>query len=292
MCNAMMSAVGRPHATRANRPASARRGAVLSSEEESRLAHEIGRGDARARDRMIEANLGLVYTIAREYLGRGLSMDDLVGEGNLGLIQAVDRFSPRSGVRFSTYAGHWIRMTIRKALVDTSATIRLPRCMVRMLGLWYRTEAELTQARNSTPCPDSIATAMGLSSRQRALVAQALQARRLNAEGFGKGDEHDGPLNEDVPDPGHDPAVGIEAEEDRRDLDHRLGRLCDLERAILALRFGLTYGDPLTLREVARRVGLSAEWVRRIEVDALRRLAESPDEPGALPASSHRRRAR
>jgi RNA polymerase primary sigma factor len=239
---------------------------------------------------MIEANLGLVYAIAREYLGRGLSFEDLIGEGNLGLIQAVDRFSPRLGVRFSTYAGHWIRMTIRKALVDTSATIRLPRCMVRQLGLWFRTEAALTQENCSPPAPESVAEALGLSNRKRSMIDQALQARRFNSERAGEAEEHDN-LDGQVSDPGHGPAARIEAEEQRQDLDRRLGRLCDLERTVLSWRFGLTHGGPLTLREVSRRVGLSPEWVRRIEVDALRRLAEPADDPISFPSSRRRGRA-
>ena len=125
---------------------------------------------------MVESNLGLVHTIARDFRGRGLELDDLVGEGHLGLFRAAERFDPRFGTRFSTYAAWWIKQAIREALTNTTATIRLPAYMVRLLARWRRAERELP--RGGAPAFDEVATSLGLSEAQKGMVAAALVARR------------------------------------------------------------------------------------------------------------------
>ncbi len=140
---------------------------LLSAAEERELAEAIKAGDSDARSRMIRANLRLVVKIARDYTGRGMSLDDLIGEGNLGLIRAAEDFDPRFGTRFSTYASYWIKQAIRHALTNTTATIRLPAHMVTLLSKWRKAERALTRELGQSPTFDQIATALGLSDAQR-----------------------------------------------------------------------------------------------------------------------------
>src|SRR3954447_4031564 len=132
---------------------------LLSAEEEKELAEAISRGDRDARSRLIQANLRLVVKIARDYAGRGMALEDLIGEGNLGLIRAAEEYDPRFGTRFSTYASYWIKQAIRHALINTSATIRLPAHMVNLLTKWRRTERALTREFGCAPTSDQIAIA-------------------------------------------------------------------------------------------------------------------------------------
>ena len=134
---------------------------------------------------MIQANLRLVVKIAREYLGRGMTLDDLIGEGNLGLIRATEEFDPRFGTRFSTYASYWIKQAIRHALINTTATIRLPAHMVGLLTKWRRAERALTREFGYPPTPDQVAVSLGLTDSQKALVEKARRARQLRLESGG-----------------------------------------------------------------------------------------------------------
>ena len=146
---------------------------MLTAAEECELAEAIARGDRDARTRMIEANLRLVVKIARDYVGRGIALDDLIGEGNLGLIRAAEEFDPRFGTRFSTYASYWIKQAIRHALINTTSTIRLPAHMVGLLTKWRRAERSLCRELRRTPTFEEIAASLGLSETQKTLVAQA-----------------------------------------------------------------------------------------------------------------------
>jgi RNA polymerase primary sigma factor len=145
----------------------------LTAEDECNLAEEIARGDRDARSRMIKANLKLVVKIARDFLGRGLALDDLIGEGNLGLIRAATDFQTRFGTRFSTYASYWIKQSIRHALINTTTTIRLPAHMIGLLTRWRRAEQALHRERSSVPRFDDVALVLGLSETQKMLVANA-----------------------------------------------------------------------------------------------------------------------
>ncbi len=146
---------------------------LLSAAEEQALAEAIARGDRDARTRMIQANLRLVVKIARDYVGRGLVLDDLIGEGNLGLIRAAEEFNPRFGTRFSTYASYWIKQAIRHALINTTPTIRLPAHMVGLLTKWRRAERALTREFGHAPSSEQIAVSLGLTDSQRGLVEKA-----------------------------------------------------------------------------------------------------------------------
>jgi RNA polymerase primary sigma factor len=240
---------------------------LLSAEEERTLAEAIRRGDGDARARMIRSNLRLVVKIARDYLGRGLALDDLVGEGNLGLIRATEEFDPAYGTRFSTYAAYWIRQAIRHALVNTTATIRLPAHMVNLLTKWRRAERALGRVLGFAPSFDQVADELDLPVAKRRMVAQALDALRLCGQ-----DDGEAARWEETPADLAAPSSALEAAEERVLLLARLDRLDARERAVVALRFGLGGGDPLTFREIGGRLGLSSNWVRQLETNALRRL--------------------
>ena len=249
--------------------------ALLSAADERSLAEAIARGDRDSRDRMIRSNLRLVVKIARGFLGRGLSLDDLIGEGNLGLIRATSEFDPRFGTRFSTYASYWIKEAIRYALINTTATIRLPAHVVGLLTRWRRAEQALTRKLGCPPTTDQIAASFPLTDSRKAMVGTALQARQLRPEGGGGNDgESWSPAKLDAPD------ASLEADDERRDLLRRLDRLDARGRAVLALRFGLEGGLPLTLKEVGRRMGITREWVRKIEIRAVRKLGDDATREG------------
>ena len=156
--------------------------AGLSTQQEHELAARIANGDREARNRLVQANLGLVGTIAREFRGRGLAFEDLVAEGNLGLIRAAQDFDPRFGTRFSTYAAYWIKEAIRHALINTTSTIRLPAHMVGLLTKWRRAERALSREAGRAASFDEIASSLQLSEAQKTLVTRALDARRLRLE--------------------------------------------------------------------------------------------------------------
>jgi len=255
-------------------------GPLLSAMEERELAEAIARGDRDARTRMIQSNLRLVVKIARDYVGRGMVLDDLIGEGNLGLIRASEEFDPRFGTRFSTYASYWIKQAIRHALINTSATIRLPAHMVNLLTKWRRSERALTRELGCIPTADQVAVDLGLTDAQRILVEKAKRATQLRLEsGSGEGgvDWSADEASETVA----APDAMLEADDERQSLLRRMQRLDERERSILALRFGLEGELPLTLKEVGRRLGVTREWVRKIEIRAVRKLDDSESSEGA-----------
>ncbi len=246
---------------------------LLSAEEERNLAVAIAAGDKDARARMIKANLRLVVRIARDYTGRGLSLDDLVGEGNLGLIRASEEFDPAFGVRFSTYAAYWIKQAIRHALINTTAPIRLPAHMVGLLSKWHRAERTLRRELGHDPAPERVADALGLTEAQRVMVQRALNSRKIRGESDRPRDDDDNPWSSDTAIDSHEsPEAEVENTEARMEVMRRMARLDDRERAVVALRFGLDGDTPLTLKEVGRRLGITREWVRKIEVKAVKKL--------------------
>ena len=260
--------------------------ALLSASEERELAGAIARGDEDARQRMIEANLRLVVKIARDYVGRGIALDDLIGEGNLGLIRATKEYDPRFGTRFSTYASYWIKQAIRHALINTTTTIRLPAHMVGLLTRWRRTERSLCRELRRTPTFEEIATFMGLTETQKTLVARAHQARQLKLENSLSGEANRWSPEESI-DRHEAPDSALEAEDERMLLLSRLDRLDERERTILSLRYGLEGALPLTLKEIGRRLGVTREWVRKIELRAVRKLDDREAE--AAPRRGARR---
>ena len=271
---------------------------LLSAADERELARAIARGDKDARTRMISANLRLVVRIARDYQGRGMSLDDLIGEGNLGLIRAAEEFDPQFGTRFSTYAGYWIKQAIRHALINTTTTIRIPAHMVGLLTKWRRAERELTRELGRAPGFDEVAGRLGLTEMQKSLVAKARRANQVKLES-GVADEDDYWSPDDSIDPDDGPTAELEAGDDRADLLRRMQVLDERERMVLTFRYGLNGVVPLTLKEIGEQLGVTREWVRKIEIRAVRKLdapaalaAASSPEPAADPAPAPARRRR
>jgi RNA polymerase primary sigma factor len=249
----------------------------LSRGEETELAARIANGDSDARNRMVEANLGLVVTIARAFQGRGLELDDLIGEGNVGLIRAADEFNPSFGARFSTYAAYWIKEKIRSALINKSPMIRLPAHMFQLLAKWRLAEKTFCREWGRVPTFEELASVMELSPAQQLMVARARHAERLKPVGRFDGETGDGSFQEpwDLHAASEDQ---VESEEERIIASHRMERLDARERASVALRYGLD-GEVLTFREIGRRYGVTREWARKIEIRALRKLNSNRSEP-------------
>jgi RNA polymerase primary sigma factor len=255
-------------ATRRDGPARSR----LSRDEEIDLAALVARGNRQARDRMVESNLGLVTKVALRYLGRGLDLDDLIGEGRLGLIAAAEQFDPSRGARFSTYAAFRIGRAIRHALVKTAPTIRLPDCARELLTRWWRADRCLRRQFGRAPSSDEVALSLGLSAAQRDMATRALKAGRVRAEG-GSESRPDREDMSTLADRGGRVDGPLEAEDERALARRLLGRLQDRERAVVAWRFGLG-GEPMTLEQIGQRLGLTRERVRQIEAGAMEKLAE------------------
>jgi RNA polymerase primary sigma factor len=263
---------------------------LLTAAEECALAEAIARGDKEARSRMIQANLRLVVKIARDYVGRGMILEDLIGEGNLGLIRATEEFQPSFGTRFSTYAGYWIKQSIRHALINTTSTIRLPAHMIGLLTKWRRAERALCRDLGHAPSFNEVATMLGLSETQKSLVAKALQARQLKLEStIAVGGGWRSALGSSA----HytSPDALLEAGDEWEILWGRMERLDSRERTILILRYGLEGESPLTLKEIGRRLGVTREWVRKIEIRAVRKLDNNYEaDKGASGLATTRRR--
>ncbi len=263
---------------------------LLTAAEECTLAEAIARGDKDARSRMIQANLRLVVKIARDYMGRGMVLEDLIGEGNIGLIRATEEFEPRFGTRFSTYAAYWIKQSIRHALINTTSTIRLPAHMVGLLTKWRRSERALCRELGRSPSFDEVASHLCLSETQKSLVAKAHQARQLKLESsiaVGAGWRSVSGSDDRY----KSPDAMLEAGDEWDILWSRIERLDARERTILVLRYGLEGESPLTLKEIGRRLGVTREWVRKIEVRAMRKLDNNHEgDLTANPAASVRPR--
>jgi RNA polymerase primary sigma factor len=243
---------------------------LLSAEEERRLAEAIRLGDESARKRMIQANLRLVVRIARDYLGRGLSMDDLVGEGNLGLIRAVSDYDPSRNTRFSTYAAYWIKQAILQAIINTGTTIRLPAHMYGRLTQWKREVRKLRRSTGTEPDQEDVATALGLTETQRWMVNRAMHAKRIRQES--SIDPEVSWTPDETADPREGPEDQLEHQELCRHVRQRLSRLDARERTIVTLRYGLEGQEPMTLQQIGLKLGVTREWVRKIEQRALEKM--------------------
>jgi RNA polymerase primary sigma factor len=248
--------------------------ALLTAQDEKDLSNRISAGDAAARDRMVRANLRLVVNIARGYTGKGLPLQDLIEEGNLGLLRAVEGFDPNMNTRFSTYASYWIKQSIKRALVNSSKTIRIPAYMVELLSKWRRAQAKLLDEMKRTPTPEDIAKELGIPRKKLRIVKKAITL--YNATPHADPEEGGLTLGDIVAD---ERVRGPEDELINTDNLTQVARLLDemdpREAAILRMRFGLDNAEPQTLKEIGEALGLTRERVRQIESEALRRLHRS-----------------
>ena len=261
---------------------------LLNAQDERDLAKSIAQGDARARDHMVRANLRLVVNIARGYTGKGLTLQDLIEEGNLGLLRAVEGFDPEVGTRFSTYASYWIKQSIKRALINSAKTIRIPAYMVELLSKWRRANARLKEELGRTPTAEEIARILGLPKKKLPIIKKAIHVYTSPPQT----DQADSgwSLGEIVMDDRvRNPEEELLETDALRTALELLAELDERESTVLKMRFGLENLETHTLKEIGEELGLTRERVRQIETEALAKLAQGLEDPRDRLLSNFRR---
>jgi RNA polymerase primary sigma factor len=240
-----------------------------------RLATGVGDGDVEARNQIVQQHLRLVFRVARQYVNRGLTLEDLIGEGNLGLIRAAQEYNPSLGTRFSTYATYWIREAILSALANTAGTIRLPTHISKMLGRWRRIEKDLFRVHGHRPTFEEVASAMGLDRPKQRLMAQVHRVARIQKD---EDEDVDGGSRSLLMLEGCGPPEdSLVAEEEQAGVSRRLECLGATERTMVVLRYGLAGEPPMSFEEIGGRLGLTAAVVQRRITWAMQKLGGPRD---------------